>query len=199
MLNLKDASIIFELVVIGFQVMVWVLLLTVAIFGYEWISLDSIKQWSTEISVGLVGVAYMFGVIFDKAVSSLPYSWIIGGGNLKKIGDKPHPLTMRMELLAKNPDVYDVMEKRLNQHRLVRASVFNLALISISALIFFFARTGFEPKLFLVFIFLSVFFVGLALFTGRRSAETLYFEMFHLYKTMEKSDSSDRNDNEDSS
>jgi hypothetical protein len=110
------------------------------------------------------------------------------------MGDKPHPLTMRMELLASNVDVFDAMEKRLNQHRLVRATVFNLALISISALIFFVARTGFDLKLFLVFIVLSIFFVSLALFTGRRSAETLYFEFLHLYKTVNGPEAGDRED-----
>lgn len=191
MRDLKDAPIIFELVLIGFQVIVWVSLLTVAIFGYTWIDLASLKQWSTEISVGLVGLAYMFGLTFDKAVSSLPYSWIIGGGSLRKIGDKPHPLMMRMEILAKNADVFDVVEKRLNQHRLVRASVFNLALIFLSALVFFIAQIGFEPKLFIVLIVLAVFFVYLALFTGRRSGETIYLELFHLYKNVSGPESPD--------
>src|SRR5438067_3264082 len=168
MKDFKEASIIFELVLIGFQVIIWVFLLTMAIFGYEWIKLDAVNQWSTQLSVALVGVAYMFGLIFDKAVSSLPYSWIIGGSDLTRVGDKPHPLTMRMEILEKRPDIYDVLEKRLNQHRLVRSSVFNLALISLSALAFFIARIGFDIRLFIVFVLLSIFFVSLALFTGRR-------------------------------
>lgn len=186
-----DASIIFELVLIGFQVLIWVFLLILAVFGYDWLHLDGLKGWSTEIYVALVGVAYMFGLIFDKAVSALPYSWTIGGSALTKIGEGPSPLTMRMEILAKKPEVYEVLEKRLNQHRLVRSTVFNLALISLSALLFFIAQIGFSLRLFIAFLFLSLFFLGLTLFTGRRSAETLYFELFHAYQAINLSTAAD--------
>jgi hypothetical protein len=179
-----DTSIIFELVLIGFQVLIWVSLLVLTVFGYEWLRLDGLKMWSAELSVALVGVAYMFGLIFDKAVGALPYSWVIGGGALNKLGDLPSPLVMRMEILARKPEVYEVLEKRINQHRLVRSTVFNLALISLSALLFFVAQVGFNVRLFVVFLFLSIMFLGLALFTGRRSAETLNFELFHAYKTL---------------
>lgn len=191
MKDLKDASIIFELVLIGFQVLIWVFLLVLAVFGYNWIDLGSVLQWSTQLSVGLIGVAYMFGLIFDKAVSSLPYRWIIGGSGLSKIGDMPSPLTMRMEILNKKPEIYEVLEKRVNQHRLVRSTVFNLALISLSALVFFVVQIGFNLRVFTVFLFLSVMFVSLALFTGRRSAETLYFELVHSYKTVNPSNPAD--------
>jgi len=153
-------------------------------FGYDWLSLSGLKQWSTEISVALVGVAYMFGLIFDKAVGALPYSWAIGGSALTPVGDLPSPMIMRMEILTKKPEVYEVIERRINQHRLVRATVFNLALISLSALIFIVAQLGLTIRRLVVFVFPSVVFIGLALFTGRRSAKMLYFELFHAYKTI---------------
>jgi hypothetical protein len=184
MKDLKDTSIILELVLIGFQVLIWVSLLVLAIFGYEWVHLDALKEWSTEISVGLVGVAYMLGLIFDKAVSSLPYGWIVGSAALARSEDSPSPLAMRVEILTKQPAVYETLERRLNQHRLVRATVFNLALISISALIFFIAQVGFNLRLIVSFLFLSIMFLGFALFTGKRSAQTLYFELLHAHKTV---------------
>jgi hypothetical protein len=182
-----SASIIFELVLIGFQVLIWVSLLILTVFGYNWLHLESLKQWSAQLSVTLVGVAYMFGLIFDKAVSALPYSWIIGGA-LTKAGDLPSPLEMRMHILAKKPEVSEVLERRINQHRLVRSTVFNLALISLSALVFFITQIGFRIRLLIVFLFLSIMFVGLALFTGRRSAEILNFELFKAYKAINASD-----------
>lgn len=126
----------------------------------------------------------MFGLIFDKAVGALPYRWTLGGSALTKIGDLPSPLVMRMEILVEKPEVYEVLEKRINQHRLVRSTVFNLALISLSALVFFTAQLGFTIRLLVVFLLLSIMFMGLALFTGRRSGETLYFELFHAYKAI---------------
>ena len=183
-MDLKETSIILELVLIGFQTLIWVSLLILAVFGYNWLHLAGVKEWSTELSVALVGVAYMFGLFFDKAIGALPYRWTLGGSALTKVGDSPSPLVMRMEILANKPEVYEVLEKRINQHRLVRSTVFNLALISLSALVFFIAQLGFTIRLFIVFLLLSILFVGLALFTGRRSADTLYFELFYAYKAI---------------
>src|SRR5437660_919798 len=161
MKDLKETSIILELALIGFQVLIWVSLLALTVFGFEWVNLQGLKQWSTEISVGLVGVAYMLGLIFDKAVSTLRFSWIIGG-DMTPSQDSPTPLAMRVEILTKNPEVYEALERRLNQHRLVRATVFNLALISISALLFFIVRLGFSLRLFVAILLLSIVFVGFA-------------------------------------
>ena len=73
------------------------------------------------------------------------------------------------------------MDKRINQHRLVRSTVFNLALISLAGMLFFIVQATFTIRLFVVFLLLSIFFVSLALFTGRRSEETLNVELFHAY------------------
>ena len=185
---MKETYIVFELVLVGFQVLIWVLLLVLSVFGYHWIHIDFVKDWATQLSFAALGIAYMLGVIFDKAIASLPFSWIIGGSALTKMRDLPSPLEMRMQILARKAEVYEVLEKRINQHRLVRATVVNLALISISALIFFLTRLGFNLRLLIIFIFLSVLFLGLALFTGRRSAYTLTLELFHAREALEASD-----------
>jgi hypothetical protein len=41
-----------------------------------------------------------------------------------------------MEVLATNPEVYNQLQKHIDQHRLVRSIAFNFALISLSALLF---------------------------------------------------------------
>jgi hypothetical protein len=180
-----DTSIIFELVLVGFQVLIWVSLLVLTVFGYDWLDLEGLKAWSGQLSIGLVGVAYTFGLIFDKAVGSLPYKWVFGGGRLTTMGDLPSPLVMRMEILTRKPEVYGMLDRRINQHRLVRSTVFNLALISLAGMSFCLVQTAFTVRLFIVFLFLSIVFVSLALFTGRRSAERLNLELFHAYKALD--------------
>ena len=188
---IRDTSIIFELVLIGFQMLIWVSLLVMTIFGYQWLNLDALNQWSAQLSVALVGVAYMFGLIFDKAISSLPYRWIMGGSAPTETRDHPSPLEMRMEILAKRPEIFEALERRINRHRLVRSTVINLTLISLTAMAFLITQIGFNLRLFIVFLLLSVLFVGLTLFTGRRSAETLYFELSQAHKAINESDPAD--------
>jgi hypothetical protein len=175
----KEVPIIVELVIIGFEVLAWMFMLIVCIFGYTWIHFDFVTQWATQLSFGLLGLAYMFGVIFDKAVSSLPFAWIVGHGAVAETADLPSPVMRRIEVLARNPEMYQVIENHINQHKLVRSTVFNFALISLSALLLLFTRIGFNLRLFVVLLFLSAFFVGLTLFTGRQSARTLTLELQH--------------------
>ena len=89
-----------------------------------------------------------------------------------------------MEVLARDPDMYDVLQKRINQHRLVRSTVFNFALISLSALLFVFTRFGFDFRLLAVLVFLSALFVSLTLFTGRQSARTLMLELQYARESL---------------
>src|SRR6266513_4863687 len=120
---MKDIPIIFELVIVGFEVLTWIFLLVHALFGYHWINLGFVTQWAPQLSFASVGLAYMLGLIFDKAVSSLPFGWIVGHGAVAETADLPSPLLMRMQVLAKNPDIYNELQKRINQHRLVRSTV----------------------------------------------------------------------------
>ena len=64
---MKDIPIIFELVIVGFEVLAWILLLVLTLFGYHWIELNFVTQWATQLSFGLVGLAYMFGTLGDGA------------------------------------------------------------------------------------------------------------------------------------
>ena len=102
---MKDTYIVFELVLVGFQVLIWLLLLVLSVFGYHWIDINFVKDWATQLSFAALGVAYMLGVIFDKAIASLPFSWVIGGGALTKMRDLPSPLEMRMQILARKAEV----------------------------------------------------------------------------------------------
>lgn len=62
------------MVLIGFQMLIWVALLILTVFGYSWLNLNALNQWSAQLSIAPGGVAYMSGLIFDKAISSLPLS-----------------------------------------------------------------------------------------------------------------------------
>jgi hypothetical protein len=183
--RVKEVPIILEVVIIGFEVLAWMFLLVISIFGDAWIQLGFVTQWATQLSFGLLGLAYMLGLIFDKAVSSLPFGWIVGHGAVAETADSPSPVMKRIEVLAKNPEMYQVIQNHINQHKLVRATVFNFALISLSALLFLFTRIGFNLQLFLVLLFLSAFFVGLTLFTGRQSARTLLLELQHASELLD--------------
>lgn len=191
---MKDIPIIFELVIVGFEVLAWIFLLVLTLFGYKWIELDFVTQWATQLSFGLLGLAYMFGVIFDKAVSSLPFGWIVGHGAVAETADQPSPLRMRMQVLARNPEIYNELQKHINQHRLVRSTVFNFALISLSALLFAFTRFGFDLRLFGLLIFLSTVFVSLTLFTGRQSARALMLELQYAGEALNGKDDESPNE-----
>jgi hypothetical protein len=45
-----DIPIIFELVIVGFEVLAWILPLAPTLFGFQWIELNFVTQWATQLS-----------------------------------------------------------------------------------------------------------------------------------------------------
>ena len=50
---------------------------------------------------------------------------------------------------------------------------------------FFLIRLGFSMRLFISFLVLSILFVGFSLFTGKRSAEIICFDLRHAFKAID--------------
>ncbi len=125
---MTTTALIVEFVIIGFQALVWILLIILTIFGYEWIDLPKIKEWTIPISLALIALSYTLGLISNV------YAWLI----LERFLPNTYKLktTSVAIITIKYPDVLDYFERKINQVRLLRATSLNLLLISLCWLIF---------------------------------------------------------------
>jgi 8-oxo-dGTP pyrophosphatase MutT (NUDIX family) len=118
-------AIVAEILIVGLEAATWVCLLVLAIFGRDWIDLDAIKDWDAVVTVLLVAVAYVLGVLVDRAADSV----------LKHLPsrpvDKPAKVAeMRLHLLATPSGVTSFLEYQRTRMRIARATVLNLAALA---------------------------------------------------------------------
>jgi hypothetical protein len=139
-------SIIVEMVIIGFQVLVWMTLVVLTVFGYQWIDLSKLKDWTTLLSVALVGTSYTLGIVFDSFIASLFAPWEYRSRMWLPDKITENPGRMRAYIMAKNPDASEELLKRANRNSLIRATSLNLVLISITLLIWVQKQFGFSVK-----------------------------------------------------
>jgi len=138
------------MVIIGFQVVVWMVLIVLAIFGYQWIDLTKIKDWATVISVALVGLSYTLGILFDSFTGSLFSLWEFGSWSWLVPRDRQAtepPGKMRAYIMAVNPAASHELTQRANRNSLVRATSLNLVLICITSIIWVQRQFGFSVKI----------------------------------------------------
>src|SRR6267142_1778430 len=128
-------ALIVEMVIIGFQVLVWISIMILVVVGYKWIDLSKLKDWAAPISIAFIGVSYTLGIIFDGFIRSLFYPFepgpirMIGGGSVR-------PAEQMAYVIATNTDAADELYKMANRSSLIRATAVNLLIISISSLVF---------------------------------------------------------------
>ena len=176
------------MVIIGFQVLVWMMLVVFTVFGYEWIDLSKLKDWTTILSVALVGASYTLGIVFDSLMATLFAPWESRSRMFLPKEATENPGRMRAYIMAKNPDASEELLKRANRNSLLRATSINLVLISITSLIWVQKQFGFSVKLDTMIVISTGLLVGLAITTWHRSLSGYYFYLNEVYRAITASE-----------
>lgn len=177
-------SIVVEMVIIGFQVLVWITLITFAFFGYDWIHVSKLKDWTTIISVALVGISYTLGIVFDSFVGTLFAPWESRSWRWSREKHSISPGVMRAYIMATNADASQELTKRGNRSSLVRATSLNLVLITLSSLVFVLNQFGFSWKLYILIVVFSILLTGLTILTWLRTVQGNYFYLSEVYNAL---------------
>jgi len=190
------STLLVEIVIIGFQTLVWILLLLFTVLGYDWINLAMLKDWSASIVVGLVAVSYTFGIVFDSVAASLFAPWssrairhlpsfIIGRATDLGPSRYDSPALMRSHIRIANPVTNEHLEKMYNEIRLLRSTSINILLISITSIAFIATRVGITwlKASFILLVLLSL--SGLSIWTWFRRLRSYYYELKTAYELLQ--------------
>ena len=189
---METTAVVIEVVIGGFQVLVWISLVTMALFGSAWINLAWLKEWLTVIAVALVATAYTLGVIFDeiagRLLSTLTYKLAKPYVEMSPIGRllpfrTLTPATMKAEILATRPDVHKHLENLFNQNRLIRATAINLPLITLAALLLVAFRVGLTWQRVLVLLVPLGLIASLAVWAMFHAMRAYFYELGIAYET----------------
>ena len=182
-------GLVVEMVIIGFQVLIWITLIVFTLFDYSWIEPTKLKDWGNLLSLCAIGISYTLGIVFDNFVNTLFAHWEFRSSRWidKKLDVSPSQ--MRAYIIATNSDASADITRMANRTRLVRATSLNLILISVSSLVFLVARFGWLWQQAFVIVILSVLLTILAIYAWIRSIRGYFFYLVEFYNTLRKSNS----------
>jgi hypothetical protein len=207
--QMGTTSLIVEMVIIGFQVLVWMSLIVLILFGYRDIDPAKLKDWSAIISLALVGTSYTLGLVFNGFIgsvfahseSSLWKSFVTRSGREGRRGPAQIPTDpgqMRAYITAFNSDASEDLTSEAHRHSLIRATSLNLVLIGITSLVWVTKQYGFWLRLDLAILLSSLLLIGLSLFTWFGLSVTYYWHLCSVYDAMKESQEKDASGREQS-
>jgi hypothetical protein len=165
---MSTTTLFVDLLIIGIQVAIWLVLLFLSLFGVEWIDLSKVKGWEATIGVLFLPLVYPVGVFVDHLADALLSRW------RKRIRDEyvqdKSRTVMDLLMTAKDDKLsayYDYLRIRI---RISRSSAFNFSVIAVLFPVFVAVRlSGWAgvPSWFLAVsvALASVAVAGLALYT----------------------------------
>ncbi|MEK6373832.1 MAG: hypothetical protein AABO58_14180 [Acidobacteriota bacterium] len=127
---MATTAIVAEILVIGLQAVIWIVLLAMSIGGVP-AARAGLKEWVPLITAFTLGFAYAFGIIIDRISDSL----FTAGGASESWAEQ------RLAVLARGDKVTDFLEYIRSRLRIARASTLNFALITLFGALFLCVRS----------------------------------------------------------
>ncbi len=154
---MSTTSVFAELLIVGIQTSVWIILLIFSFVGYDWATtlLPKMKDWAILTTIIVVAIWYTLGIIIDRLANAFfvvfnPKDILLRGRWIRRKAAQGTS-DARMLILAKEGQLFNFFEYMRSRIRIMRATVFNLILVTLSALLFVFLRCdvlGCTPKVY---------------------------------------------------
>ena len=180
---MTTTALVVEIIIIGFQTLIWLSFMILIFFGHEWINIDRLENWATPLGLAVVAISYTTGLIFDRIVEAILAPWSPVKWSIYEIEDSGYPTPFRMIVLITktSPDMATELRIQSNQTKLARATAINLFLISVSMCILYVNHYGFSGKWLGIIGGLLIFFALLAFWTWIRSSAGYYRMLTDAY------------------
>ena len=125
-----------ELLIIGTQTSIWLFLISINVFGSNWLNTEifaGLSEWETLISVVILSIIYVLGIIVDRVADFLFSYW---DNNIRQsmMPSSQFPLSsavMRFRLGKDNEYLNRQFEYTRSRIRISRASTLNFAITTL--------------------------------------------------------------------
>ena len=131
---MNTTNLFVELLVIGVGAALWVLLVVLSVFGYQWIPIQQDVSW---LALGpLLSISYLLGIIIDRIADML--FEIFWGNKLRGdwFPEKINYYNARRRILLASERLSDMLEYSRSRLRICRGWTFNAVMFAICLNIF---------------------------------------------------------------
>jgi hypothetical protein len=127
-----------ELVIIGMGTAMWLILLILSVFGYEWVPLE--KMFSLAALIPFLSVVYVLGIVIDRIADAI-FDKLWRRSLLKKVyGQEEKYLDDRRLIYIHPGRLGDLLEYGRSRLRICRGWTLNSVLILVSLDVFIWTR-----------------------------------------------------------
>jgi hypothetical protein len=161
---MSTTTVLVEIIIIGVQTSIWLMLLLLTFTGYKWISWESLEKWNTVALALAVPVIYSLGAIFDMLNYVIAYK-VIGRIFNKYIKPAPQFQSKLLVCLSEDSEMSKLIQERHNRLRVLVSTVVNCFMITVSASAFTLFQVN-RPHLTLIssIVISGVLLTGLSLY-----------------------------------
>jgi hypothetical protein len=128
-----------ELLIVGLHTGIWLFILTLCVFGYDWLlslQFSAFSAWQTTIAILSLSIFYVLGIITDRLADRIFSRWE-KRVRTKEIPNPPLPIAvMRYSVGKDNEYLNRLFEYTRTRMRIARASSVNFGLMTLFTLIF---------------------------------------------------------------
>ena len=192
---MSTTDVIIEHLISGIQAAIWLLLLTVLLFGDSWVSWATIKDIPTELIIAFIAIVYPIGIFIDEIADRLlnPFVEIIRTHIFNKEdipNDKRHKVRVSYILPYSKEDdslrlYFNYVRTRI---RIARASIINFSLITIFLILFLIVHSSNDIFLLIMVFCLGTLITLIAIFSWYSFTKTFVQRTAILWKINEKED-----------
>jgi len=126
---MATTAIFAEILIVGLQALVWLVLASVAILGVPSVDVSSLEGWEGLITLAILAVAYALGIVVDRVADSVfdPFDRLL---REKHIPSSPLSVPeMRLRIMSESEGMASFLDYVRSRVRIARSTAFNCALI----------------------------------------------------------------------
>lgn len=189
----STVAMVLEILLCGFQTVLWLLILVFTIFGFTWFSIDTFQS-VFGVTIFLVFLSYNLGVIFDRIWDKL-------------LGDQDDKL--RFKFFNDHEDFYktrfkvfnskdlnksiEFLEYTRSRKRITRSSIFNFILITLCTIVFIITQVDtigeqLTKQLFYFVVCLGSLLTYLSIIAWRKTSITYYKQIHEVGERLQDMD-----------
>ncbi len=127
---MSTTTLVAELLVIGVGAAVWVCLLLLAAFGYDWVPLE--RLFSTTATVPLLAVVYLLGIVTDRFADAVLGPLWAKQNRARAYGPDARSYAADKALVLSDPQFCKLFDYNKSRQRICRGWAFNSLAILIS-------------------------------------------------------------------
>lgn len=192
---MATTAIFAELLIIGLEACVWLVLFSRIILGTSEVDISVLKGWEALATIFVLGVAYTLGIVVDRLTDSLLHSIDVKLRNRwipRREGD-PSVSERRLRIMAENERMAEFLDYLRSRVRIARSTVFNLALILVALIVLGIqkATTFADPGAGRVLVMAGTvvpLLLAFALFSWVRISKTYYHRLDQAYRITTRED-----------